>query len=195
MEAALKKGFSYKPLTADCWADFETVMGERGGSAGCWCMWNRLPKKEFDEGKGEANKTRMREIVEYSVPGIILYYENEPVGWLSLVDRDKAVALNRSKIYARIDNEPVVSITCIFARKGFVGKGITEQLLIAAIDYARNNGIKILEGYPLDTKGKKTIANFVYSGFYSTYIKVGFEEVARRSDSKPIMRFYNKEGG
>lgn len=40
MATKLKKGFSYKPLTICNWADFETVMGERGGSAGCWCMWN-----------------------------------------------------------------------------------------------------------------------------------------------------------
>lgn len=190
METNLKEGFSYKPLTVLNWKDFETVMGERGGSAGCWCMWNRLGKSEFEEGKGETNKCKMKELVKERIPGIILYYHNEPVGWLSIMKRDDTTIFSRSKIYKSADNLPVMSITCIYARKKYTGMGITEELLKAVIEYAKKTGIAVLEGYPTDTKGKKTISNFVYTGFYSTYKKVGFEEVERRSDSKPIMRFY-----
>lgn len=192
METKLKKRFSYKPLTVQNWTDFETVMGEKGGSAGCWCMWNRLEKREFEEGKGETNKCRMKELVKEKVTGIILYYEDEPVGWLSIIERNEAVIFNRSKVLERVDDLPVVSISCIYTRKKYTGKGIAEELLKAVIEYAHKTGVAVLEGYPIDTQGKKTISNFVYTGFYSTYVKVGFEEVARRSESKPIMRYYIK---
>lgn len=190
METKLKEGFSYKPLTVLNWKDFETVMGERGSSAGCWCMWNRLEKNEFKEGKGEVNKCKMKELVKERVSGIILYYHDEPVGWLSIIKRDDTTVFSRSKVYKVLDNLAVMSITCIYARKKYTGRGITEELLKAVIEYAKKTGIAVLEGYATDTKGKKTISNFVYTGFYSTYNKVGFEEVERRSDSKPIMRYY-----
>ncbi len=192
MKTKLKESFTYKPLTTQNWTDFETVMGERGGSAGCWCMWNRLEKASFEEGKGETNKCRMKELVKKKVPGIILYYNDEPVGWISIMERNEAVIFNRSKTLQKVDDLPVTAISCLYIRKKYTRKGITEELLKALIHYARQTGIAVLEGYPIDTRGKKTISNFVYTGFYTTYKKVGFTEVARRSDSKPIMRYYTK---
>ena len=46
----------------------------------------------------------------------------------------------------------------------------------------------ILEGYPVDPlKGRLSDAD-AYHGLVSTFIKAGFMECARRSETRPIMR-------
>ena len=46
------------------WKDFELLFGERGACGGCWCMWWRLGKSEFESGKGDLNKLSMKAIVD-----------------------------------------------------------------------------------------------------------------------------------
>ena len=40
------------PLTPDRWDDFEELFGERGAYGGCWCMWWRITRAEFERQKG-----------------------------------------------------------------------------------------------------------------------------------------------
>jgi hypothetical protein len=46
------------PLTPDRWDDFEELFGSRGAYGGCWCMWWRTTRKEFEAFKGD-EKTSM----------------------------------------------------------------------------------------------------------------------------------------
>ena len=62
------------PVTKDRWTDFETLFGERGACGGCWCMFWRLTRKEFDSQKGEGNRKAMKAIVESGkIPGILAF--------------------------------------------------------------------------------------------------------------------------
>lgn len=77
--------FTFKPVTPDNWAHFETVMGPRGATGGCWCMYLRLSHADFEAQKGSANKTEMNAIVNSGeVPGILAYVDGQPVGWCSV---------------------------------------------------------------------------------------------------------------
>ncbi len=49
---------------------------------------------------------------------------------------------------------------------------------------------KIVEGYPIAPKKDKVPDVFAYTGFLSAFQSAGFVEVARRSETRPIMRFY-----
>jgi hypothetical protein len=62
-------------------------------------------------------------------------------------------------------------------------------LLKAAIVYSKKQGAKILEGYPVDPKAGLPDA-FAYHGLVDAFEKAGFQEVIRRSQTRPIMRFY-----
>src|SRR5438552_11075251 len=63
------------PVTPTRWSDLEKLFGPRGACAGCWCMWCRLPGKEFQYGKGDGNKRRLRRLVlEGPPPGLIGYF-------------------------------------------------------------------------------------------------------------------------
>ena len=76
------------PLTHDRWPHFEVLFGERGACSGCWCMWWRLKRSEFEKQKGQKNKEPMRQIVESGdIPGILTYYDNQPTAWCICPDR------------------------------------------------------------------------------------------------------------
>ncbi|HXZ79335.1 MAG TPA: GNAT family N-acetyltransferase, partial [Terriglobales bacterium] len=74
------------------------------------------------------------------------------------------------------------------ARK-FRRQGLTVELLRAAVEYARKQGAHIVEGYPVDPRQKPVADAFVYHGLASAFRKAGFREVARRSETRPIMRY------
>jgi GNAT superfamily N-acetyltransferase len=140
--------------------------------------------------KGEGNHRAFGQIVfSGEVPGLLAYAEGEPVGWCAVAPREAYPALERSRVLRRVDDKPVWSVTCFFVAKKFRGKGVMAKLLEAAIDYVRKSGGKIVEGYPTEPKKGKLPDVFVYTGLASSFQKAGFVEVARRSETRPIMRY------
>jgi hypothetical protein len=63
-------------------------------------------------------------------------------------------------------------------------------MLAAAIEYASQKGAQIIEGYPIEPKKDSAPDIYAFTGIVSTFKKVGFEEVARRSETRPILRYY-----
>lgn len=180
---------TFHPATAARWKDLETLFGERGACGGCWCMYWRLKRSEFEERKGAGNRGLLRRLVRSGKsPGILAYSGDQPIGWCAVAPRDEYPVLDRSRVLARLDSEPVWSVTCFFVARPFRRKGITVKLLRAAVTHARQQGARIVEGYPLDPKGKGAPDVFAWTGFISAFRKAGFREVDRRSPTRPIMR-------
>lgn len=179
------------PLTSDRWHDFEALFGERGACGGCWCMWWRQTGKEYDQNKGQANRQAIFDLVHSgSVPGLIGYSENDkPVGWIAVEPRQNYSRLSRSRILKPVDSEEVWSVTCFFIDKEYRHQKLTIDLLDAAKSFVRDNGGKVLEGYPIDPR-KEMAPAFIYTGIQSAFEQSGFAEVARRSETRPIMRYY-----
>lgn len=181
----------FKPLTQDNWNDLETLFGERGASGGCWCMWWRLKRSEYEKNKNNKNKEFMRSIVNSGeVPGLLAYLKDKPIAWCSVAPREEFPSLERSRVLKRIDDKPVWSIVCFFVDKDYRNKGITVKLLKACIEYVRKKGGKILEGYPIEPKEEKYPSAFAWTGFSSAFQAAGFVERLRRSETRPIMRYY-----
>jgi GNAT superfamily N-acetyltransferase len=180
----------FYPLTSKRWKDLERLFGPRGACEGCWCMWWRIPRAEFMKNRGQRNKEALKNIVDSGkVPGILAYLQSKPVGWCAVAPRDDYQPLERSRLLKRVDEKPLWSVVCFFVAKEFRHKGITVKLLNAAVDYARKEGGKIVEGYPKEAKKTETRDTFFYTGPVSTFRKAGFVEIARRSESRPIMRY------
>ena len=98
--------------------------------------------------------------------------------------------LSRSRILKPVDTQPVWSVVCFFVSRSHRRKGLTVELLQAAVEYARRNGAKIVEGYPVEPKAGIAPDVFVFTGLASAFLQAGFTEVLRRSETRPIMRFY-----
>jgi GNAT superfamily N-acetyltransferase len=161
-------------------------------------MWFRLKRSQFEAQEGEGNRLAMKEIVDSGeIPGLIAYFNSEsntnfdkPVGWISVAPREHFPVLDRSRILKRVDQKQVWSIVCFFVHKDHRKIGMTRSLLESALVYAKENGAEIVEAYPVDPKKKKSRDAFLYHGLYSSFVKSGFVEVARRSETRPIMRYY-----
>ena len=67
---------------------------------------------------------------------------------------------------------------------------MTQTLIEAAIEYARENGARTIETYPIIPENTKDPQSQRFTGMISTFERIGFEEVIRRSRIRPIMRYY-----
>jgi GNAT superfamily N-acetyltransferase len=153
-------------------------------------LW-RLKRSEFEQQKGGKNKQAMRAIIESGeVPGILAFSKEQPIAWCSVAPRERFPALERSRILKKIDDEPVWSISCLFVEKNHREKGLSIQMANAVIDYVKKEGGKIVEAYPVEPKKDRAPPVFVWTVLASGFKKAGFVECARRSETRPIMRYY-----
>ncbi|KPL19273.1 MAG: hypothetical protein AMJ92_03765 [candidate division Zixibacteria bacterium SM23_81] len=184
----------FHPLTPERWPDLETLFGPRGACGGCWCMWWRLKRSEFEKQKGEGNRKALKKLVDSGeVPGLLAYADGQPIAWCSVGPRESYPVLERSRILKRVDHKPVWSVVCFVVAKSYRHKGVSMALLEAAVAYAQEQGARIVEGYPVEPKKANMPDVFAYHGLASTFRKVGFTEVARRSETRPIMRYFIRE--
>jgi hypothetical protein len=178
---------TFVPVTKDRWSDFETLFGERGACGGCWCMLWRLTRKEFEEQKGAGNRQAMKAIIQSGeTPGILGIVKGQPVAWCSVAPRTHFPSLGRSRILKPLDDLPVWSITCLFVEKSYR----STRMITAAVEHVKKQGGTIVEAYPVEPKKDKMPDVFAWTGLTSAYLKAGFVECARRSETRPIMRYH-----
>ena len=185
----VKSKYIFYPVMKENWKDFENLFGEKGACAGCWCMYWRLRRKEYDTLRGEGTKKKMKSLVNKGIiPGILAYDDKQPVAWCSVAPREDFPVLENSRVLKRIDDKPVWSIVCFYINKNYRKKGLSIELLNAAKKYVKKNKGKIIEGYPVEPKKGKTADVFAWTGLASAFKKAGFKEIERRSETRPIMR-------
>jgi GNAT superfamily N-acetyltransferase len=152
-------------------------------------MWWRLPAKEFDAGKGEPNRQAFHRLVrDGATPGLIGYRDQQPVGWVAVEPRSRYPRMERSRVLARVDRIDVWAVGCLFVAREHRRTGVSVALLEAATAHAAGRGAVVLEGYPVDPAGTTAPPAFVWTGTASAFRAAGFEEVARRSAARPVMR-------
>jgi GNAT superfamily N-acetyltransferase len=175
------------PLTKGRWKDLVELFSRPGASIvrGCWCMYYR---RTGGIGSGEKNKRALRSLVDGgSIPGLIGYENGSPVGWISLGPREDYSKLRRSPVMKPVDDKPVWSIVCFYVDARARGRGVSEAILKGAIDYARSQGVRLVEAYPVD-KDKPSHPDFMFFGAKRMYDRAGFKEVARRKETRPVVR-------
>jgi len=183
---------TFEPLTKANWNKFLQLFGKNGACGNCWCMYYRLKKAEFDEGKtNQGNKDAMQNIVYSQKPtGVLGFYDGQPIAWCAFAPREDFIKLENSRVHKRIDNKPVWSIPCFFIDKNFRRHGISVELLKAVVRYAKEQNIKIIEAYPTTPTKKKLPDAFAWIGLYKSFERAGFEIVDRTSKSRPMVRYY-----
>lgn len=183
-----RPGLEIVPLTPERWAQVDELFGPRGACAGCWCQYWKLPRSEFEARKGAANRRAFRgQVRRGPVPGLLALRAGRPIGWCAVAPRGDYPALERSHVLAPVDARAVWSVSCLFVSRGDRGCGVSVALLRAAVDHVRACGGRIVEGYPVEPRGRTADA-FVWTGLASAFRRAGFREVARRSPTRPIMR-------
>ena len=192
----MARDLEIKPLTRDRLADLAALFGQGGDPKWCWCSFYRIRGSTF----ANSSEAKNRKVLERAVdeldgraPGLVAYREGEAVGWVSLGPRDDYERLQHSKVLAPIDERPVWSIVCFVVGRSSRGQGVASALLAAAVDYARQHGATLLEGYPVETDGKRIPAADAYKGTVGMFERAGFKVVERRqwnrtTPVRPIVR-------
>ena len=138
--------------------------------------------------RAEVNRSQLKELVEAGrPPGLIGYKDKVPVGWVSIAPREEYARLARSPVMRPIDDQPVWSVICFVVPAEYRGQGVAEALLAGAVAYAKNQGAKLIEAYPVD-RPTRSKDDFMWFGAKSMYDKAGFSEVARRKPQRPMVR-------
>jgi GNAT superfamily N-acetyltransferase len=150
--------------------------------------YRKAGKVAVSQAAGASNKKQMHAIVRSGVvPGLVGYADGSPVGWISLGPREDYRKLQRSRVMKAVDDTSVWSIMCTYVAKMHRGKGYQHKLLAGAIDYARAQGVRMLEAYPVD-KPERSHDDFMFFGSRNLYERAGFREVVRRSPTRLVMR-------
>ena len=183
--SAFLSALSFEPLTKKNWNQFVQLFGERGACGNCWCMYYRL--KKADGG----NKAAMKNIVWEGRPtGLLALYEGQAIAWCAFAPREDFIKLENSRVHKRIDDKSVWSIPCFFIDKHFRRLGVSVELLKGVAQYAKENGIKIIEAYPTIPTQEKLPDSFAWIGLFKSFERAGFEIVDRTSKNRPMVRYY-----
>jgi len=190
--------YTIRPLTPSRWADVEDLFGpEKGANSGCWCMWPRLTGADFKTmGKDKRKKAFKSCVAAGPVPGLLLYEKGQAIGWVAVSPRAEVIRFEKAKTSALEpgkDSETHYAITCFYVRTGHRKRGLMTDLAKAAIDYAKKKKATAIDVCPIDT-AKPLMWGEGFVGIVSVFRELGFEEVARRSPRRPLMRlaFKNK---
>lgn len=186
-----------RPLTPDRWSDLEIVFGPSGAYCGCWCMYWRAPRRDFEDKEARKKmKSRFKARVKRGPPpGLIAYNAaSEPVGWIQVGPRLDTPNWNGPRrLSAPLDpddaaDERIWSVNCFVVRRGARGIGVSRALLCAAVEWARENGAGAIDACPVDTGGVRRNPVSIYHGTVGMFAREGFVELARRRADRPLMR-------
>lgn len=130
-----------RPVLSDDWALLERLFLKSSVTNGCWCMWPRTTRREYEHGNPE-NKCRLNKLVQSdSSPGLIALYEDEPVGW-SAIGR-----ISEFPQYGSIENDLAAwAIACLFVSEAARGHGVARALVSAALGVAGDVGASTVYG-------------------------------------------------
>lgn len=183
---------TFEAVSRNNWNKFTILFGAKGACGNCWCMYYRLSKIDFNEGKlNDGNKEAMYELVKQNKStSIIASYQDVPIAWCAFAPREDFDKLKKSRVHKPIDNEKAWSIPCTFIHKDFRRKGVSVALLKGLIKYAAQNNIKIIEAYPTIPTQEKLPDSFAWIGLYKSFERAGFKIVDRTSKHRPMVRFY-----
>lgn len=143
-------------------------------------------------GKGDGNRSAMRDLAgSRRSPGVVGYLDDEPVAWCGFGTRSDFPRMQRSSLLKPIDDEPVISLTCLLIKKGHREEGLSSRLIATVCDHlAETSRTRTVEAYPVEpSNGRRAGPDNAMTGIASAFRAVGFTEVARPRSDRPVMRY------
>lgn len=179
--------FQFHPVTQERLPDLARFSMEHGKFRFCSCMRWRMTSTEFQRSTKDERAAALEGLVRQGIPiGVLAYTEGKPIAWCSIAPRATYAALERYRALARIDDTPVWSVVCFFVDRQFRRQRFTLRLLQAATDYARSQGARIVEGYPVEPGSRL----YTYMGSLATFFQAGFRNVTPVGRARLVMRYY-----
>lgn len=174
---------SFEPVTNARWPDFEALFESPGAPKYCWCVaWRTTADEVRSHPDGKERKPLMQARIEdETTVGLIGYLEGKPAAWVSIAPRDTYRDLGGPQAQP---HEAIWSLVCMYVPRKLRGRGLGQELIAAAIAYARQQGGTVLEAYPVDP----TSPSYRFMGFVPAFERLGFTSSARIGSRRHLMR-------
>ena len=188
------------PANQASWADLQAVFGTADYPGMCYCQHYKTRDCHWSSLSGEERHRRLREQTRCDDPGarttsgLVAYLGPEPVGWVAVEPRTAYPRLPKVRTVwsGRQEDKTddgVWAVTCFVTRKGYRKRGITYALAAATVGFARDQGARALEAYPMITSpGKEITWGELHVGSRQVFADAGFTEVSHPSPRRVVMR-------
>ena len=188
------------PANQASWADLQAVFGTADYPGMCYCQHYKTRDCHWSSLSGEERHRRLREQTRCDSPrarttsGLVAYLGQEPVGWVAVEPRTAYPRLPKVRTVwsGRQEDKTddgVWAVTCFVTRKGYRKRGITYALAAATVGFARDQGARALEAYPMITSpGKEITWGELHVGSRQVFADAGFTEVSHPSPRRVVMR-------
>lgn len=170
-----------RPVTEETWPDLEALFESKGAPSYCWCMaWRPMPDRT--RASNADRKAALHQRVRDGTPiGLLGYIGGEPVAWCSVAPRETFRPLKEGQ---SAEAAGVWSVVCFFIRREYRGRGLSRRMLQQAVTVAKENGAKVVEGYPVDPDSP----SYRFMGFVSLFKACGFEPAGEAGTRRHVMR-------
>jgi GNAT superfamily N-acetyltransferase len=188
------------PANQASWADLQAVFGTADYPGMCYCQHYKTRDCHWSSLSGEERQGRLRAQTRCDNPraqttsGLVAYLGHEPVGWVAVEPRTAYPRLPKVRTVwsGRQEDKTddgVWAVTCFVTRKGYRKRGITYALAAATVGFARDQGARALEAYPMITSpGKEITWGELHVGSRQVFTDAGFTEVSQPSPRRVVMR-------
>jgi GNAT superfamily N-acetyltransferase len=182
------------------WADLQAIFGTADYPGKCYCQRFKTRDCHWSSMSDQERQNRLREQTHCDSPrspattGLVAYLDQEPVGWVAVEPRTAYPRLLRIRTVwsGRQEDkadDSVWAVTCFVTRKGYRKRGITYALATATIGFAREQGARALEAYPMITPpGQEITWGELHVGSRQVFADAGFTEVSHPSPRRVVMR-------
>jgi GNAT superfamily N-acetyltransferase len=201
---------SIVPANHASWEDLKAVFGTRDCGR-CNCQRFKTRGWFWEQATDEQRRASLRDQANCDDPaatsttGLVAYLrapgesgrgpDPTPVGWVAVEPRTEYPRLLdlptvwKGRPGEDKKDDSVWAVTCFVVRKGYRRRGISYALAAAAVDYARANGARALEGYAMLTQpGREITWGELHVGARQVFAEAGFTEVSRPSVRRAVMR-------
>ncbi len=169
-------------LSEKNFADYESLTC-RQAHGGCYCAfwhqkWNSMAdwekcQKETPEKNRQMVFEKMRSGFHV---GVLAYQGDELVAWLSVGPLVDFYWTWKRTIHVGEEAKSVAGITCFTVAPSHRGKGLQSQILDALKSYGKEQGWKVIEGYPFDDSAlEKHKQDVIWPGLTKGFARAGFE--------------------
>jgi GNAT superfamily N-acetyltransferase len=163
---------------------FWSIHNEGHGSGWCACAAWWVPTWEgWGERTAEQNRSLRRSLIDQGeYDGYILYFDDLPVGWCQVGQRDRLTKLVVQ--FELVPDAGTWAITCFLILPEWRGHRLAKKLLAGVLDDLAKRGVTRVEAYP--KRGPGLDAQDLWNGPESIYLRAGFS-VVRDDPHRPVL--------